>query len=297
MGTFVVLLVLLLYAACSSSTYSCPSDRRVEIPDKLKEHCDALWNKIRGNLSSRCAMQKTPVKDCCDVMVLGRRNGIYWYREVGGNSRIQCDMENGGGGWTVFAKRVNATTVTPERYDKTWNKFKNGFGLLTRNFWLGLDNLHRLTTEGGYGAQLRLDFNGGQYWVEYDNFAVGSEKTNYTLHISGYKGGDGGITFDAFSSHNGAVFITSDHHSGKLVVKCSESRILRNYYDGYEFPYVGWWYLRSPFGGPESAVVFCWQFGPFDYKKVTWRTNMKEILGLTSVEMKLRVKRKPCQFD
>ena len=48
-----------------------------------------------------------------------------------------------------------------------WTEYKRGFGNLTGEFWLGLDNLHSLTTSGKY--KLRVDpedFYGSTYYAE-----------------------------------------------------------------------------------------------------------------------------------
>ena len=39
--------------------------------------------------------------------------------------------------------------------------------------WLGLDKLHRLTSEASFGLKITLtDFNGKQFTAVYDNFKV-----------------------------------------------------------------------------------------------------------------------------
>ena len=39
--------------------------------------------------------------------------------------------------------------------------------------WLGLDRLHRLTSEASFGLKITLtDFNGDQFTAVYDNFKV-----------------------------------------------------------------------------------------------------------------------------
>lgn len=64
-----------------------------------------------------------------------------------------CDVKNGGG-WTVIQRRVNANVD----FYRGWCDYKNGFGSLGGNFWLGLDRIHRLAKARNmsYGLTWRI---------------------------------------------------------------------------------------------------------------------------------------------
>ena len=70
-----------------------------------------------------------------------------------------------------------------------WNDYKNGFGDLKGEFWLGLDKIYRLTV--GSRNKLRIDMedtSGNKKYAKYDLFAVTSERAKYQLSLGTYSG-------------------------------------------------------------------------------------------------------------
>lgn len=96
--------------------------------------------------------------------------------------QVYCDQETAGGGWTVIQRRKDGSVD----FYRGWQDYKNGFGELTGEFWLGLDNIHQLTR---YGKQnyLRVDLE-NVLFAEYSNFAVDNETNKYKLTVGGYNG-------------------------------------------------------------------------------------------------------------
>ena len=97
--------------------------------------------------------------------------------------QVYCDQENYGGGWTVFQRRVDGS----ENFYRDWQTYKHGFGELERNFWLGNDNIHRLTLTK---HELLLDLhseNDDHAFVLYKSFQVGDEEDKYRVHVDEYQ--------------------------------------------------------------------------------------------------------------
>jgi len=98
---------------------------------------------------------------------------------------VFCDQTTAGGGWLVFQKRQDGSVD----FYLGWTEYKRGFGNLSGEFWLGLDNIHRLSSSGSHKLRVDLeDFAGNTYYAEYDLFKVGSEGEKYKLSLGSYTG-------------------------------------------------------------------------------------------------------------
>ena len=125
-------------------------------------------------------------KDCAELYKSGQRiSSVYTIDPDGsGAFDVFCDQTTAGGGWTVFQKRLDGSVD----FYRGWADYKNGFGDLYSEFWLGLDKIHRLTNTKN---RLRVDLEdtkGKTAYAEYDNFAVTSERTKYKLSLGTYSG-------------------------------------------------------------------------------------------------------------
>ena len=113
-------------------------------------------------------------------------SGVYTISPDDGKSiQVLCDMTTNGGGWTVFQRRLDGSVD----FYLDWESYKNGFGDLNGEFWLGNGNLHRLTA--AYNVTLRVDledFDGNKAYAECTTFKVADEVDKYRLFIGGYSG-------------------------------------------------------------------------------------------------------------
>ncbi|XP_020626691.1 ficolin-2-like [Orbicella faveolata] len=92
--------------------------------------------------------------------------------------QVLCDMVTDGGGWTVFQRRLDGSVD----FFLGWESYKNGFGNLKGEFWLGNDNLHRLTAAGNVSLRVDLeDFEDDIRYAEYTTFKVADEEDNMHL--------------------------------------------------------------------------------------------------------------------
>ena len=70
-----------------------------------------------------------------------------------------------------------------------WSDYKVGFGDLNGEFWLGLDKIHRLTSDDNSMLRVDLeDFEGNTAYAQYNKFGVMSENDKYKLILGSYSG-------------------------------------------------------------------------------------------------------------
>lgn len=55
--------------------------------------------------------------------------------------QVFCDMETSGGGWTTIQRRKSGLVS----FYRDWKQYKQGFGSIRGDFWLGNDHIHRLS--------------------------------------------------------------------------------------------------------------------------------------------------------
>ena len=127
-------------------------------------------------------------KSCASYYKLNQReDGVYSINPDGlGNFDVWCDMTTDGGGWTVFQRRQNASV----NFYRGWHEYKNGFGNLDGNFWLGLEKIHRLSNSGQNA--LRVDMveweSDTKLFAKYESFSLESESKDYEIDVDGFSG-------------------------------------------------------------------------------------------------------------
>uniref|UniRef100_A0AAY5KQ24 Tenascin R (restrictin, janusin) n=1 Tax=Esox lucius TaxID=8010 RepID=A0AAY5KQ24_ESOLU len=196
---------------------------------------------------------------------------IYINRDPNQGVQVYCDMTTDEGGWIVFQRRQNGLTD----FSRKWSDYRVGFGNLEDEFWLGLDNIQKLSAQGRY--ELRIDLKDGQesVYANYDKFAIGDARSLYKLRIGEYNGTAG----DSLSYHQGRPFSTKDRDNDIAVTNCALS------YKG------AWWYknchranLNGKYGesrhsqginwyhwkGHEFSIPFVeMKMRPFNYRSIS----------------------------
>uniref|UniRef100_A0A9L0IA83 Tenascin n=1 Tax=Equus asinus TaxID=9793 RepID=A0A9L0IA83_EQUAS len=158
-------------------------------------------------------------RDCSQAMLNGdTTSGLYTIYLNGDKAQpleVFCDMTSDGGGWIVFLRRKNGR----EDFYRNWKAYATGFGDRREEFWLGLDNLNKITSQGQYELRVDLRDHGKSAYAVYDRFSVGDAKTRYKLKVEGYSGTAG----DSMAYHNGRSFSTYDKDTDSAITNCALS--------------------------------------------------------------------------
>ena len=125
-------------------------------------------------------------RDCAELFSAGfKESGVYTVNPTNKtNFEVYCDMKTDGGGWTVFHKRFDGFVG----FYRGWDEYKNGFGDVNEEYWLGNEKIHQLTE---IPSQLRVEIktqSSGNKYAKYSNFTVTNEASNYTLFVGFYSG-------------------------------------------------------------------------------------------------------------
>ncbi|KAF3820998.1 hypothetical protein GH733_011151 [Mirounga leonina] len=128
----------------------------------------------------------------------------------------------------VFQRREDGSV----NFFRGWEAYRDGFGKLTGEHWLGLRRIHALTTQATYELHVDLeDFDNGTAYARYGSFGVGlfsvdPEEDGYPLTVADYSGTAG----DSLLKHSGMRFTTKDRDSDHSENNCAA------FYRG------AWWY-------------------------------------------------------
>nr|XP_056699992.1 angiopoietin-related protein 4 [Euleptes europaea] len=120
---------------------------------------------------------------CPQLYLEGERNsGVFQIQPPGSKSfEVFCDLASDSGGWTVIQRRRDGSVD----FDQLWEAYRNGFGNMSGDFWLGLDKIHRIVREGMFRLVIEMqDWEGNSQLVQF-LFRLGGEDTAYMLSLLG----------------------------------------------------------------------------------------------------------------
>uniref|UniRef100_A0A8C5WMM4 Fibrinogen C-terminal domain-containing protein n=1 Tax=Leptobrachium leishanense TaxID=445787 RepID=A0A8C5WMM4_9ANUR len=182
---------------------------------------------------------------------------------------VLCDMQTDGGGWIVIQRRVDDSVD----FYNNWETYKRGFGNQMSNFWLGNENIHRITSTGKFQLRVDLeDFEGNHAYATYSDFKLEGEDQKYTLRFGSFTGGTAG---DSLSYHKDNAFSTKDEDNDLF----KEANCAKDYRGA-------WWYNRCY----QSCLNGEYLRGKHNLTRrgVVWHAFRKDLYSLKVSEMKIR---------
>ncbi|KAJ3664112.1 hypothetical protein Zmor_008305 [Zophobas morio] len=194
--------------------------------------------------------------NCKEIQKQGHNTSNIYYIQPRFSSEafpVVCDMKTRGGGWTYILNRFDGS----EAFYVKWDSYKQGFGNLGGEFWLGLEKIHLLT---GYEFNELLveivDWDNKQVDAHYNTFTVGNEKEGYVLKIlEGYSGTAG----DSFKNEVGMRFTTRD-----------KDQDVWNEGNCASFSEAAWWYRSCKWSHPTGKYFKDSRTGKDYLKGIYW---------------------------
>lgn len=182
--------------------------------------------------------------------------------------KVFCDMHTDGGGWIVFQRRWDGSVS----FYQGWHAYKEGFGNRLNEFWLGNDNLHKITSFGTWELRVDLqDFQNTKQHATYKSFKVLGEDEKYKLVLGDFKSGNAG---DSLKNHDGHKFSTKDQDNDSYDGHCAE---------GYK---GAWWYYECH----DSNLNGHYYLGAHGTRSdgINWGSGRGHQYSYKSSEMKIR---------
>ncbi|XP_063050660.1 fibrinogen C domain-containing protein 1-A-like [Engraulis encrasicolus] len=220
----------------------------VKVVNSVSDALDSM-QKQTGSIKSRLKadLQRAPIRiprpkgcgngegtwprDCSDIYASGQReDGLYSIFPIHfpAGFQVYCDMTTDGQKWSVIQRREDGSV----NFFRGWLAYREGFGKITGEHWLGMKRIHALTIQANYELRIDLeDFENSTSFAQYGSFGVGlfsvdPDEAGYPLTISDYSGTAG----DSLLKHNGMKFTTKDVDNDDSENNCAA------FYHG------AWWY-------------------------------------------------------
>ncbi|XP_038045277.1 fibrinogen C domain-containing protein 1-like [Patiria miniata] len=259
-GFFSVVIMFLSLVGSSLGKFTNVTDRCC--PDNC---CNGImFGGLTGN-----APEILPT-NCNDIRELGGgKDGLYTiypsYVDNCDGIRVYCDQQTDGGGWTVIQRRMNGWVD----FQRGWDEYRDGFGFLTGEFWLGLEIIHHMSIQAPTELVIYMeDWLNTIARVHYWNFYVLDESLGYMLSLKNYDiGSDVG---DGLSLHNGMKFSTFDRDNDRSLENCAETHTGAWWYNNCMQSNLNGRYLRgnNPAQSGQGVVWTPWTGTTYSLKTV-----------------------------
>ncbi|XP_013104023.1 ficolin-2 [Stomoxys calcitrans] len=221
-------------------------------------------------IPEKCKTKDLPI-NCDQATACIKRNGIYKILVEKYSKEpflVECDAKTLNGGWLLIQRRHDGS----ENFYRDWIYYKDGFGNIQSEFFIGLDKLHALTNYLGPQELLVVIEEVGVYkYARYSSFAIGDEEKLYILKSLGKYSGTAG---DSLQAHINMEFTSRDRDHDKDVSNCAQR-------------YTGaWWYNKCHLSNLNG------KYGDNTFGKgINWHTYKGSNHSITNVKMMIRRRR------
>ena len=238
--------------------------------EKRLANLSSLVENIRNTSVTETYQKLSIYASCQDAMEKGFTTSGVYTMDLGDGYYlfpVYCDMTTDGGGWTVFQRRQDGSVD----FYRNWTEYQNGFGDLNREFWLGLDKIHRLTETAQLLRIDLQDFDGSRRYAKYTSFTIANGDMKYALTVGQYSGDAG----DSLDYHNGMNFTTKDNEND---LRSSSNCAVQ---------YQGAWWYKSCYHSNLNGVYIN-DGSSTDNKGVKWHIWKNNVMKFSEMKMRNR---------
>ncbi|XP_052864079.1 fibrinogen-like protein A [Anopheles cruzii] len=236
---------------------------------RLQDRSWQILTQILTNVTTKTnPLSSGPYRSCSDIW--NAQSGVYIIQATDESNPFMayCHRDMMGIGiWLVIQRRFDGSLD----FYRNWTEYRNGFGDIENEFWIGLERLHQLTTGRPHELMVELrDFKGNYKFALYTAFEIGNETEQYNLKTLGTYHGTAG---DSLSEHKNMKFTTYDRDNDIHKHNCAE------------FHKGAWWYnncYHSNLNGPYKNIV--------DTGSMNWHAFSYSYEGLSFSRMMIRPK-------
>ncbi|XP_052873530.1 ficolin-2-like [Anopheles cruzii] len=192
-------------------------------------------------------------------------------------AKVICVLDLGPGAYTVFQNRQDGSTDFYHAY----KEYKAGFGDFDGgDYWLGLDNIYRMTNSGDYELFIVLeDFEKNVTFARYDDFAIGSGSDFYPItKLGSYSGAAG----DSLSGVVGVLFSTFDLDLDNSESNCAVTDRGAWWYTDCGMSNLNGLYLKGLSGGTTGMFWETFRGANYSLKKSRMMVKRKQDTTTTS---------------
>ncbi|XP_062135858.1 fibroleukin-like [Drosophila sulfurigaster albostrigata] len=150
----------------------------------LKESQSELLIKERDNQKYQPEVHKLNNLPS-DCLAFTKNPGIHKINVLGfGSFDVLCKNNQVNSGWLVIQ-----VMNEKESFNRDWTAYREGFGSMQGNFFLGLEKIHQLTKLRRHEIFVNVILsNGDNFWKNYDDFKISDEDNGYALKLGSLSG-------------------------------------------------------------------------------------------------------------
>ncbi|XP_048020227.1 angiopoietin-related protein 3-like [Megalobrama amblycephala] len=162
-------------------------------------------------------------KDCGEVFSRGQKfSSLYAIKPYESETfLVNCEFTEEGV-FTVIQRRHDGSVD----FDQSWEKYEDGFGDFSSEFWLGLKKIYAIARQGHSLLHVQIeDWRKEKHFMAYQ-YILEDAASNYTIHLK-LQSAESSSAVDELT---GFRFSTKDHNDGNHDPNCAQD------YTG------GWWF-------------------------------------------------------